>query len=331
MFQDSAFHTPITFTPLLKERIWGGTRLSSVLGRTLPQNACAIGESWEICDRPDDQSIVSNGPLKGTSLNELWRHFRTPIFGAPFKDHPSPNFPLLFKILDATDTLSVQVHPPASVAPRLGGEPKTEAWHILESAPDAHVFAGFNVPDLSVESLRKLLSENDAASVLHRIPVRAGDTLFIPSGRCHSIGAGCLIAEIQQNSDTTYRLFDWNRVGPDGQPRELHTEQALQCLDFADLQPTLHLAQTPLLNEFFHFHQLHLQPTQPWQKPSGSFAVIHVLTGTLAHQETTFSKGETLLVPASMFPTSLAATDNTSILLIQLPVATAAKEQSETP
>lgn len=227
---------PLTFHPLVKERIWGGRRLSTLYGKPLPPDV-RIGESWEISDRPGDESIVAHGPLQGRSLRWLMEHHGADILGdaAPAA---GGRFPLLCKILDARDRLSLQVHPPASKAGALGGEPKTEMWYIAEADPDAELFVGLR-RGVTREEFQQKVTSGEVAGCFHRIPVRAGDTMFLPSGRVHAIGAGLVIFEIQQNSDTTYRVFDWNRVDRDGRARELHVEQSLASIDFGDFEPSL--------------------------------------------------------------------------------------------
>ena len=194
-----------------------------------------IGESWEIVDRPEAQSIVRNGPLRGKTLHELWTQYRDEIFG----DVPdSPRFPLLLKLLDAHEKLSLQVHPPAKFAERLGGEPKTEFWYVVAADPGAEIYLGFR-ESITREQFEKALRDGTAADHVYKIRVKTGDAAFLPSGRLHALGAGNLLIEIQQNSDTTYRVFDWNRVDDKGKQRQLHIDQALQCIDFSDVRPRL--------------------------------------------------------------------------------------------
>jgi mannose-6-phosphate isomerase len=227
---------PFTFQPIYKERIWGGRRLEALYGRALPSSA-PIGESWEISDRPGDESVVANGPLAGRSLRWLMTHHRDALLGsaAPAADG---RFPLLCKILDAREKLSLQVHPPAHKASALGGEPKTEMWYIAEADAAADLFVGLR-HGVTRDRFEATVQTGEVAECFHRIPVRAGDAMFLPSGRVHAIGAGLVIFEIQQNSDTTYRVFDWNRRGLDGKPRELHLEQSLASIDFDDFEPSL--------------------------------------------------------------------------------------------
>ncbi len=226
---------PLVFAPILKERLWGGRNLDSLYGKTLPPKV-PVGESWEISDRPGDASVIANGPLAGKDLRWLMEHHGAELMGAAAA--LDGRFPLLVKILDAQEILSVQVHPPAQVAAHLGSEPKTELWYVTQAAPGAQLSAGLKagVPRLEFE---RRLRNGTVAQCIHQVPVQTGDAMFLPSGRVHALGANMVIFEIQQNSDTTYRVFDWNRVGPDGQPRELHVAQALACIDFADFEPGL--------------------------------------------------------------------------------------------
>lgn len=220
---------PLRFGPVLKRYLWGGRRLESVLGKKLPPGE-DFAESWEIADHPAGQSVVAAGALKGATLQELVAHHGTELLG---KHAPQPRFPLLFKLLDAQKVLSVQVHPTDAAAakltpPDLG---KTEAWVVLHAEPGSRVYAGLQ-PGCDRATLERALASGNCESCLHSFEPRAGDCLFIPAGVVHALGAGLVIAEIQQASDTTFRLFDWNRVGPDGKPRPLHIEQSLNATDF---------------------------------------------------------------------------------------------------
>ena len=213
---------PLLFQPVFKERIWGGRELERLYAKKIPAGQ-PIGESWEISDRPGDASVIAHGPLAGQDLRWLMEHHAAKILGGA-KPAAAGRFPLLCKILDAREKLSLQVHPPAGRAAELAGEPKTEMWYIADAAPDASLYVGLKRGVTRAEFERKI-SDGSVADCFHRIPVRAGDTMFLPSGRVHAIGDGLVIFEIQQNSDTTYRVFDWNRVGLDGRPRELHVAQ----------------------------------------------------------------------------------------------------------
>ncbi len=226
---------PFTFEPLFKERVWGGRRLEQLYGKALPIGV-PIGESWEITDRPEGVSVITNGPLAGRDLRWLMENHAKEVLG---DSQPcAGRFPLLVKILDAQEKLSLQVHPPAHRAAELRGEPKTEMWYVADATPDADLFVGLRRGATRAEFERRI-HDGSVAECFHRIPVRRGDSMFLPSGRVHALGAGNVIFEIQQNSDTTYRVFDWNRVGLDGKPRELHIPQALASIDFADFEPAL--------------------------------------------------------------------------------------------
>jgi len=226
---------PLTFQPIFKERVWGGRNLERLYHKDLPP-IVPIGESWEISDRPEGVSVIANGPLAGKDLRWLMEHHAGELLG-PARPQGG-RFPLLIKILDAQERLSLQVHPPADVAARLGGEPKTELWYIADAQPGAELYAGLRRGATRAEFERQL-QDGTVADCFHRVAVKPGDVMFLPSGRVHAIGAGIVVFEIQQNSDTTYRVFDWNRPGLDAKPRELHVEQSLQCIDFQDFEPAL--------------------------------------------------------------------------------------------
>jgi len=230
---------PLTFHPIFKERIWGGRNLAKLFGKDLPPDK-RIGESWEITDRPGGVSVIAQGPLAGQSLRWLMETKAEELLGrGPASDG---RFPLLIKILDATATLSLQVHPPASVAAHLGGEPKTEMWYIADARPGAELFVGLK-RGVTRQEFEQRIANGTVADCFHRIQVRRGDAMFLPSGRVHAIGEGLVIFEIQQNSDTTYRVFDWNRLGDDGRPRDLHVAESLASIDFADFEPALVTAE----------------------------------------------------------------------------------------
>ncbi|MEX0713023.1 MAG: type I phosphomannose isomerase catalytic subunit [Pirellulales bacterium] len=220
---------PLRFQPILRRYLWGGRRLGSMLGKPLgPQDDYA--ESWEVCDHRADQSLVTAGALQGAALCELVQGRPVELLG---RHAPQPRFPLLFKFLDAEQTLSVQVHPDDELAareqpPDLG---KTEAWVVLAARPGSLIYAGLK-RGFDRRALERELARGTCELCLHRFEARPGDCVFLPAGLVHAIGAGLVIAEIQQASDTTYRLFDWNRVGADGRPRPLHVEKALEAIDF---------------------------------------------------------------------------------------------------
>ncbi len=226
---------PLTFQPIFQERVWGGRELERLYRKPLPPGV-PIGESWEISDRPGNVSVIANGTLAGKDLRWLMEHHAADLLGEA--SPASGRFPLLIKILDAQDKLSLQVHPPPAKAAELGGEPKTELWYVAEAAAGAELYAGLKRGVTRTE-FEQRIKAGTVAECFHPVSVRRGDAMFLPSGRVHALGAGLVIFEIQQNSDTTYRVFDWNRPGLDGKPRELHIPQALASIDFGDYEPAL--------------------------------------------------------------------------------------------
>jgi len=218
--------------PVYQERIWGGTNLHTLFGRQLPADQL-IGEAWELSDRPGAQSQVTE---LGKSLHELWAGpDRKKLFGSGAPD--TELFPILIKLLDAQDKLSLQVHPPAALAPRFKGDPKTEMWYFLETTPEACIYAGLK-NGVTRESFTAALAQGRVADCFHSLSTTAGETMFLPSGRVHAIGAGNVILEVQQNSDTTFRVYDWDRVdAKTGQPRALHVAESLECINFRDYTP----------------------------------------------------------------------------------------------
>ncbi len=226
---------PIQFAPIYKERVWGGRRLEKLYGRALPGSA-PIGESWEVTDRAEGISVVKNGARAGQSLREMLEEDAAGVMGdAPLR---AGRFPLLVKTLDAREVLSLQVHPPTDIAASLGGEPKTEMWYFTGVKEGSEILVGLR-RGTTREEFERRLSEGSVASCFHRVPVHAGDAMFLPSGRVHALGAGVLLFEIQESSDTTYRVFDWNRKGLDGKPRPLHVPESLASIHFADFEPGL--------------------------------------------------------------------------------------------
>jgi len=309
---------PITFKPLYMERVWGGRELERVYGRSLPDPTRPFGESWEIVDREGGQSVVDEGPLAGIPLHELWCSRREEIFGAGYEKHP--RFPLLIKVLDARDDLSIQVHPPARLAAQPGGEPKTEMWYIADCEPGAKLYVGLK-NGVTKADFEQAIENGSVADCVHAITPRPGDSIFIPSGRLHAIGAGFLIHEIQQNSDTTYRVFDWNRLGLDGTPRQLHVAQSLASIDFDDFEPGMDTPDGDTLAtcEYFKTDRKLLAAGQTIGNPEpGRFSILSVAEGAL---ESTggrrFPKGRFLLLPRDSAP--LTAVENATVLQVTLP------------
>jgi mannose-6-phosphate isomerase len=219
--------------PLYQERVWGGRALESALGRSLPGQA-PIGEAWEIVDRPEAQSVIKNGRHAGKTLRHLLETHPADLMG-PGWDKKKP-FPILVKWLDCRERLSLQVHPPAAIAPQLKGEPKTETWYIADTQPGAGLLVGLK-KGVTREQFEQSLKTNTLEPLVHRFPVAEGDSILVRSGQIHAIDAGNLILEIQQNSDTTYRVYDWGRVGLDGRPRQLHVKESLASIKWDDFEP----------------------------------------------------------------------------------------------
>ncbi len=221
---------PLKFQPLLKRICSGGRRLGTVLRKPIGPDS-DYAESWEICDRGADQTVVADGPWRNWELQRLVRERAHDLLG---RHAGISQFPLLVKFLDARARLSVQVHPDDAQAGRYapGERGKTEAWVILAAAPESCVFAGLR-PGVDESALRHAVMRGTVEDCLNRVPVAAGDCLFIPAGTVHAIGEGVLLAEVQQSSDLTFRLFDWDRVGSDGKPRSLHISEALNCISFS--------------------------------------------------------------------------------------------------
>ncbi len=283
--------------------------LENLYGRELPDASVPYGESWEVVDRAGEQSVVRGGAFAGRTLHELWTGHRLEVFGERAPE--TERFPLLIKILDARDTLSLQVHPPASEAAALGGEPKTEMWVITAAAPDAVLYAGVK-PGTTREGFAAALEEGKVADLVPELTVKAEDFIFIPSGRLHAIGAGLLIFEIQQNSDTTYRVFDWNRAGLDGKPRQLHVEESLRCIDFTDTAPACGVpdASGMLVKcEDFTVHRREAGPGESVRLgEAGQFLMPGLLSGELEAGGEMLRPGDWALMPAAASEEARAAT-----------------------
>jgi mannose-6-phosphate isomerase len=284
----------MTFEPIYQERVWGGQSLCSTFGRSLP-DGCRIGESWELVDREEAQSVVQKGPFKGWTLHRLWTERRKEIFGPEFEEH---RFPILIKILDATDRLSVQVHPPATLAEELQGQPKTEVWYFVQTEPGAQVYAGLK-KGVTRDHMQQALADGVVESLVHSLPTETDSFIFIPSGRIHAIDRGNLIFEIQQNSDTTYRLFDWNRLDSDGKPRKLHVSESLACTDFEDVEPALGVPNGEIIASCPHFHVERWELREARKANSlPRFAVFQCVAGAVRYDDATFKPGDLFLIPA---------------------------------
>lgn len=309
---------PIVFKPIYQERVWGGRELERVFGRELPESGRPYGESWEIVDRAEAQSVVASGPLAGLTLEQLWTARRLELFGAGLERQT--RFPLLIKVLDARDDLSIQVHPPAEKAAELGGEPKTEMWYIVNRAPDAKLYVGLK-RDVTRGDFLRALVEGTVADCVHTLSPEPGESIFIRSGRLHAIGAGFLIFEIQQNSDTTYRVFDWNRLGLDGKPRDLHIGQSMASIDFGDFEPAMDPPHGGVLVdcEYFKVERATMAPGASIGNPQpGRFSIVAVVSGELLSQGgTRLGCGDFALLPKDASTLTCAAT--TTVLRISVP------------
>jgi mannose-6-phosphate isomerase len=300
---------PLRFTPIFVERVWGGQKLARY-SKNLPADK-RIGESWEISDRDETQSVVSNGPQKGKSLRQIIEENGVDtVIGSARPPGAPHRFPLLVKLLDARERLSLQVHPPSEIAAQLGGETKTEMWHVLEADPGAQILAGF-CRGVTRDQFENAL-RSDASTLpklIHTIPVNAGDSFFIPAGRIHAIDGGITLLEVQQNSDTTYRVYDWGRA------REVHLNESLASINFDDVEPKKIAPQVEdrtgnalwrlVECEYFHVHKLDLRNALLDRCDGSSFQVIACLRGgvgilTPDGKEELLTPGEFALLPAAL-------------------------------
>lgn len=319
---------PLRTEPFFRDYLWGGRNLESVLGKPIPE-AGVWAESWEMIDHPEHQSVVSNGNLAGKSLRDIANSSPDWLLGS--KGIDSTSLPLLLKYLDCQRVLSVQVHPNDEYGltmspPDLG---KTEAWYIISAEPGAKLYAGLK-PDVDRVTLREHIDNGTVEDCLHVIEPKAGDCVFIPAGTVHALGAGLLVAEIQQASNTTFRLHDWNRVDADGNPRPLHISQALEVVDFESGPRPI---QTPRATDETGREQLVNCDKFVLDRIHTNFAgtiagdsKFHLLTAphggvTLAWNENgtsgdeTLEVGQSVLIPASMSGVSVQLTEANAILL----------------
>jgi len=293
---------PLKFEPIYKRRIWGGQRLRDVFGKELPAGE-KIGESWELADLPEDRSVIVGGELDGRTLREAIEQYPKEITGNANFALP---FPLLIKLLDAEDVLSVQVHPDPDTCRRMGeGEPKTECWYIISAEQDAVIYKGLK-KGVAKEQFAAAIDDGTVAEMLVKVPVEAGQCHFLPAGTAHAVGPGLLIAEIQTPSDTTYRVFDWNRLDDAGMARELHIEQALQSIHFDQTADELPVTTMGRLVECEYFtvdkgHQsrsCEMLLSPGWMKTliiMSGYGTILGGQGSLVE----FRAGDCLLVPAA--------------------------------
>ncbi|MEI6556601.1 MAG: type I phosphomannose isomerase catalytic subunit [Paludibacter sp.] len=317
---------PLKFSPILKDKIWGGTKLEKLFGK--PASSDKLGESWELSGYEGDESVVINGLLAGNNLVELIEIYMGDLVGDKIYDAFGLSFPLLFKLIDANENLSIQVHPGDVVAAeRHNSYGKTEMWYVVDADPGAELIIGFTkdcTPDEYVEAL----DAGEVEGLLQKVPVKKGDVLFIPAGLVHAIGKGVVVAEIQQSSDITYRIYDYKRVDDKGNERELHTEQALDVIDFsAAKEPkTPYLAVlneiTPLIDcDYFTTNLIKFDEavTRNYGELD-SFVSYMCLEGNMIieynNEKTIVNKGDTVLIPAII--NELALIPETSVTLLEV-------------
>ncbi len=321
---------PLIFSPLYRTYLWGGLKFASRLGRSLPEGD-TFAESWELVDHGDDQSVVRAGPLAGTSLHTLVREQGPALMG---RHSGVEAFPLLFKFLDAKRDLSVQVHPDDTRAAKLSppDRGKTEAWYVVDAEPGSLIYAGLR-EGVRTDDLRHAITDGTLDRCLHSFAAHPGDCVFIPAGTVHAIGAGLVIAEIQQSSDVTYRLYDWNRVGPDGKPRQLHIDAGLEAVtQFCPVIPR-HAPEVvpptgfPLATcDYFGLDLFAAEPTDARVWHLGGDESPHflaVVRGTLALDAAwglpPLQAGDCVLIPASLGLQAIAGSSGTEFLRVRLP------------
>jgi mannose-6-phosphate isomerase len=292
---------PLKFGPIYKERIWGGDKLREVFGREMPKGK-RIGESWELADLPEDKSKIVNGELAGETIASVISKYPQEITGV--KKFKLP-FPLLIKILDCGDVLSVQVHPDEATCKRMDkGDFKTECWYIIEAKPEAVIYKGLKA-GTTKEQFAKAIKDGTVERLLVKVPVNVGECHFLPAGTPHAIGAGLLIAEIQTPSDTTYRVYDWKRVDDKGKPRQLHIEEAMESIHFDPSGDNLSVASVGRLvdSEYFKVDKGHQARNCEMLLSAGKMKTIMIMNGfgTIVGNGTTieFRAGDTILIPAA--------------------------------
>ncbi len=307
---------PLKFQPILKDKIWGGEKLNHHFSKD--SSSKNLGESWEISTVPDDISIISNGELKGKSLQEILESFKSDLLGEKNYKRFANDFPLLIKFIDAKEDLSIQLHPDDELAKkRHNSFGKTEMWYVMQADADANLIVGFN-QDMDKETYLKHLEDKSLTKILNFDKVKVGDTYFIEAGRVHAIGAGVLLAEIQQTSDVTYRVYDWDRLDTQGNERELHNDIAIDAFDF-NMKDDFRVGYDKLRNRsnemvncpFFVTNFLEIDSRLVKQNAYDSFMIYMCVDGKVEvstdNSTTTISKGETVLIPASIKDYNLKA------------------------
>ncbi len=297
---------PLLFKPIFKERIWGGIKLKEVLNKSF--DGSQIGESWELSTVENDISVVANGAFEGLNLNQLIEKYPTELLGVNSIQYFGNNFPLLFKFIDAKEDLSIQVHPDDALAKeRHNSFGKTEMWFVMQADDNARLVVGFK-DKTNKKEYQEHLENKTLVAVLNETPVKVGDAFFLETGTVHAIGAGVLIAEIQQTSDITYRLYDWDRVDANGVGRELHTDLALDAINFEPTNTKLNydVVKNKSVNlvecPFFKTNILQISDIYNWKKTKESFTVLMCTEGSftinMLHFKAELKKGDTILIPA---------------------------------
>jgi mannose-6-phosphate isomerase len=316
---------PLKFTPLFKYRIWGGSKLKTALNKEYTEEN--IGESWEISDVPGDETVVENGFLKGKTLKELTKQYKGEFVGENVYKNFGEDFPLLIKFIDAETPLSIQVHPSNEIAKeRHNSFGKNEMWYVMQADENAELIVGFD-QEINKEDYKIHLENNTILDVMHHEYVGKGDTFYIPTGRVHAIGAGVLLAEIQQTSDITYRIYDYDRVdSKTGEKRELHNELAIDVIDFKvyDSYKTSYELKPNVSNKLVHspYFKTNIISIEGEVNKDysaiDSFVIYICVEGvlTIHHKGETYSlsQGETIMFPSSITNLVLNASDNAKIL-----------------
>jgi len=289
---------PLTFKPVYKERVWGGRNLENLLGRKLPEGK--IGESWDLCSHKNGMSIVENGDLAGKTLAKLMADYKETLMGQDY--NPSGYFPLLIKVLDANDQLSVQVHPDDEYAYRVNKEAgKTEAWYVLAAKSGAKIIYGLR-EEVTKEDFRAAVKAGKVMACLREVPVKKGDMIYVPSGLVHALLDGVVVYEVQQNSDTTYRVYDYDRVDRNGQTRELHTEKALEVITFGR-QAAVDFNKDSIACPYFKMQKMWLENEIP-DTAQDHFLIYCIISGqgkiSYGNGMVTVRRGETVLIPAGL-------------------------------
>ena len=300
---------PLRFKHVYKDYIWGGDRIIRHYHRSAPAGVYA--ESWEVSDRPEGMSVVANGACAGRTLAELVKEWGANLLG---KKGGRGKFPLLIKLIDARETLSVQVHPNDLTAWQHGGEAKTEMWYVLDADPGALLYCGLH-PGVTPQVFDDAIRTNQFGDILRKIPVKAGDAVYVPGGRVHAIGSGCLLLEVQQNSNTTYRIYDWGRVGNDGKPRQLHIEEAKKVVLWQDDGATDH-AKSP----YFRFKVIDLKGPETFTLNGDSFHVVFNPKEPVELNGDFLVPGTSTLIPAALPSYTVSPASGTgTIIQISVP------------